>query len=265
MTAQAARDIAERIADDMEENLEEAAPSPFEMASETLGRDLLQGLLQEVRTLPDVWSKLPEKRQAAVIERLTSCVEQTVTRAVKIIAAGGRPTIDGILESVAIKDGIKATFKVSQFNPLRHDLIDSQGKVCLLVVASPEDHLGGMGDVQPDPDQNELELNGGDQDMQESGAWDGGTVAAINPNAERADIFAGYSLTELATSITLRKETIDLAYLQSRYAMPYDDAQRAMLRLLDTGVVTLETEGENPDQNIYRVGKKTETEDLSLE
>ena len=58
---------------------------------------------------------------------------------------------------------------------------------------------------------------------------------------------------------------IDLAYLQSRYAMPYDDAQRAMLRLLDTGVVTLETEGENPDQNIYRVGKKTETEDLSLE
>ena len=74
-----------------------------------------------------------------MIDRLTSCVEQTVTRAVKIIAAGGRPTIDGILESVAIKDGIKATFKVSQFNPLRHDLIDSQGKVCLLVVANPED------------------------------------------------------------------------------------------------------------------------------
>ncbi|MGP3789807.1 cell division protein FtsK [Pseudomonas sp. B392_1p] len=264
MTAQAVNTLAERIANEMEELLEQAAPTPFEMASETLGRDLLQVLLQEVRTLPEPWQKMPEKRQAAVIERLTDCVESTVKKAVKILAAGGRPTIDGILESVAIKDGIKATFKVSQFNPLRHELIDSQGKVCLLVVANPDDYLGGMDEVAPDPDQNELELNGGDQDMQDPGAWDGGTVVGINLDAERVDIFGGYSLTELATSIALRKETIDLAYLQSRYALPYDEAKSLLLRLLDTGVITLETEGaQTSDQNIYRVAKKAD--DLNLE
>nr|WP_298165266.1 DNA translocase FtsK [uncultured Pseudomonas sp.] len=161
MTAQAAQQIVEEVVDGLEVAAERPKPTPIEMASETLGRDLLQVLLQEVRALPDVWNKLTEKRQANVIERLRQVVEDTTKRTVKILAAGGRPTISGILESVAIKEGIKATFKVSQFDPMRHDLIDSQGKVCLLVVASAEDHLGGIDDVVPDPDQPPLDFDSG--------------------------------------------------------------------------------------------------------
>lgn len=172
MTAQAvtietkAPQAAQQITEQVMEQLTEAAddfdlpkPTPIQLASETLGRDLLQVLLQEVHALPDVWPKLTEKKQAAVIERLRSVIERATTHAVKLIAAGGNPTISGILESVAIKEGIKATFKVSQFDPMRHELIDSQGKVCLLVVANAADHLGGMEEVKPSPDQGGLPLD----------------------------------------------------------------------------------------------------------
>lgn len=67
----------------MVEQLTEAAddfdlpkPTPIQLASETHGRDLLQVLLQEVHALPDVWPKLTEKKQAAVIERLEITARQ---------------------------------------------------------------------------------------------------------------------------------------------------------------------------------------------
>ncbi|HFH3653321.1 TPA: hypothetical protein ACGJZ0_003808 [Pseudomonas aeruginosa] len=151
MTAQTAATIAQ---DFVEEFDEEQPATVVSLAAETLGRDLLQALLQEVRVLPDVWPKLTEKKQADVIDRLRSTVERTVKYAVKLISAGERPAIGGILESVAIKEGIKATFKVSQFDPLRHDLIDRAGKVCMLVVADAEEYLQGMDTVVPDPDQS---------------------------------------------------------------------------------------------------------------
>ncbi|MFO1881018.1 hypothetical protein QOT71_22565 [Pseudomonas aeruginosa] len=105
MTAQTAATIAQ----DLVEEFDEEHATVVSLAAETLGRDLLQALLQEVRVLPDVWPKLTEKKQADVIDRLRSTVERTVKYAVKLISAGERPAIGGILESVAIKEGIKAT------------------------------------------------------------------------------------------------------------------------------------------------------------
>ncbi|EMI4895570.1 DNA translocase FtsK, partial [Pseudomonas aeruginosa] len=156
MTAQTAATIAQDLVEEFDE---EQPATVVSLAAETLGRDLLQALLQEVRVLPDVWPKLTEKKQADVIDRLRSTVERTVKYAVKLISAGERPAIGGILESVAIKEGIKATFKVSQFDPLRHDLIDRAGKVCMLVVADAEEYLQGMDTVVPDPDQSALALD----------------------------------------------------------------------------------------------------------
>lgn len=159
MTAQTAATIAQDLVEEFDE---EQPATVVSLAAETLGRDLLQALLQEVRVLPDVWPKLTEKKQADVIDRLRSTVERTVKYAVKLISAGERPAIGGILESVAIKEGIKATFKVSQFDPLRHDLIDRAGKVCMLVVADAEEYLQGMDTVAPDPDQSALALDESD-------------------------------------------------------------------------------------------------------
>lgn len=237
--------------------------TPLQMASETLGRDLLQVCLQEMRDMPEVWTKMSEKRQSAVIERLASRVSTSVKAAVRILAAENRPTIDGILESVAVKDGIKATFKVSQHNPERHHLIDSVNKVCLLVVASAADHLDGMDEVKADPDQNPLDLNGGDLDMQEPGAWGNGapldteTTSADDPlSLPAGDTFGGHTLAELEAAVVTRKQTVNLAYLQSRFALSYDEARRVLLMMLEDGTIALETEGAHPDENVYRVLKK---------
>jgi len=216
---------------DLSEELE-----PIQMARETLGRDLLQGCLQEVRNLPEVWPKLSEHRQADVIERLTARISSSVKMAVRILAADNRPTIDGILESVAVKDGIKATFKVSQTNPGRHDLIDSVNKVCLLVVASAADHLGGMEEVKPDPDQSPLDLNGGDGDFEEEVARAEREFVAPIPE----ETFGGRTIDELATDIANRKKTIDANYLQSRYALSSDQALQVIAQLLERNTIALD-------------------------
>ncbi|MBG4490135.1 DNA translocase FtsK, partial [Pseudomonas aeruginosa] len=67
MTAQTAATIAQDLVEEFDE---EQPATVASLAAETLGRDLLQALLQEVRVLPDVWPKLTEKKQADVIDRL---------------------------------------------------------------------------------------------------------------------------------------------------------------------------------------------------
>ncbi|MGU0648896.1 hypothetical protein ACSEU7_27100 [Pseudomonas aeruginosa] len=56
------------------------------MTADTLGKSLLQGLIQEIRILPDVWQKLSEAKQTDVIERLEQQVRNAATIAVHTIA-----------------------------------------------------------------------------------------------------------------------------------------------------------------------------------
>lgn len=311
MTAQAAATLAEEIVDEI---AEEQPTTVVSLAAETLGRDLLQALLQEVRVLPDVWPKLTEKKQADVIDRLRSTVERTVKYAVKLISAGERPAIGGILESVAIKEGIKATFKVSQFDPLRHDLIDRAGKVCMLVVADAEEYLQGMDTVAPDPDQSALALDEGD-DADGTGAQDplyieavshvidtrqvsisglqrylkigynraariieememAGVVTPMNTSGTRdvvlksspepqndllsgaaetgAQTYGGHTIDDI-TVLVLRRDTLDINWLQSRFALSTDEALAAALKLLDDGVIVIDEAHGEPELNTYRV------------
>lgn len=337
---QAAQQIAEQVVEslaDTAEVVELPKPSPIELASETLGHDLLQVLLQEVRALPDVWPKLNEKKQAAVIERFTSVVTRATTHAVKLIAAGGNPTISGILESVAIKEGIKATFKVSQFDPMRHELIDSQGKVCLLVVANAADHLGGMDQVKPDPDQGEL-LNGGgefEDDVANAEAETGPghldplyteavqfvvrtrrpAISAIQRElkvgynraarmleAMEADRVVGpadehgmrqvlatapssddeqaapldpvnnppakygtYSYSDVQALLAKAEPEVTQAYLQHRLAIDQATSQGLLIRLLDDGTITLQSEAAVATNNTYQVAVSLDDLDLKME
>ncbi|WP_280049348.1 DNA translocase FtsK [Pseudomonas nitroreducens] len=217
MTAQAAATIAEEIVDDIVE--EQQPTTVVSLAAETLGRDILQVLLQEIRVLPGVWQQLPEQKQAAVIDRLRSTVDRTVKHAVKLISAGERPAIGGILESVAIKEGIKATFKVSQFDPLRHDLIDRAGKVCMLVVADAEEYLQGMDTVVPDPDQSALALDEGeDDDIDGTGAQDPLYIEAV--------------------SHAIDTRQVSISGLQRYLKIGYNRAARIVEELEAAGVVT---------------------------
>lgn len=128
------------------------------MTADTIGKDLLGALVAEIKLLPDVWPKMSEAKQNDVIDRLRKRVEDNVRMACHLIASEGRSVVMGDLESVNIKDGIKAVLKVGAGNAQRHDLFDAVGKACLLVVADSAQHLAGIGEVTGESDQRNMDL-----------------------------------------------------------------------------------------------------------
>lgn len=130
-----------------------------EMTSDTIGRDLLQAVVQEIKLLPDLWVKMSQKKQDEVINRVRTRIECNVRMAVHLIASANRTTVVGDLEQITSKDGIKAVFKISSSSLGRHDLFDSVGKACLIVIADAEEAVGGMDDIKGESDQRAMDLS----------------------------------------------------------------------------------------------------------
>ncbi|HFS0762669.1 TPA: cell division protein FtsK [Pseudomonas aeruginosa] len=244
------------------------------MTADTLGKSLLQGLIQEIRILPDVWQKLSEAKQTDVIERLEQQVRNAATIAVHTIAGAERETVYGKLESIAAKDKMKAVIVVNHSSPNKHDLLDAVNEDCLLIIGGAAEFLDGMKDVKADPDQNPLDLNGGDGDMEEDGAWGGeqqpddDVVDAEFQELPQLTVerFAGHTLGEIAIGVATKKDVFDAAWLQSRFALTTEEAERVILQLLDQGVIVLEQENEESRElNTYRVVKKPGDIALDLE
>ncbi|MGQ0710885.1 MAG: cell division protein FtsK [Rhodoferax sp.] len=154
------------------------------MTSATVGRDLLQALVQEIKLLPDVWAKIPKAKQDDVIDRLRDRVETNVKMAVHLIASEGRTVVAGDLDQITIKDGVKAVVKFSSAAPNLHELYEASGKAVLVVVANPAQHTGGMDKIQGEADQRTMDLgheydpNGDGKGMDGAGADDGDVVDA---------------------------------------------------------------------------------------
>lgn len=244
------------------------------MTADTLGKSLPQGLIQEIRILPDVWQKLSEAKQTDVIERLEQQVRNAATIAVHTIAGAERETVYGKLESIAAKDKMKAVIVVNHSSPNKHDLLDAVNEDCLLIIGGAAEFLDGMKDVKADPDQNPLDLNGGDGDMEEDGAWgveqqpDDDVVDAEFQELPQLTVerFAGHTLGEIAIGVATKKDVFDAAWLQSRFALTTEEAERVVLQLLDQGVIVLEQENEESRElNTYRVVKKPGDIALDLE
>ncbi|WP_370599587.1 cell division protein FtsK [Pseudomonas nitroreducens] len=243
------------------------------MTADTLGKSLLQGLIQEIRILPDVWQKLSEAKQTDVIERLEQQVRNAATIAVHTIAGAERETVYGKLESIAAKDKMKAVIVVNHSSPNKHDLLDAVNEDCLLIIGGAAEFLDGMKDVKADPDQSPLDLNGGDRDMEDPGAWGGDKTLEEAEDAEFQELpqltverFAGHTLGEIAIGVATKKDVFDAAWLQSRFALTTEEAERVVLQLLDQGVIVLEQENEEARElNTYRVIKKPGDIALDLE
>ncbi|KUZ98123.1 cell division protein FtsK [Burkholderia ubonensis] len=134
------------------------AKGVLNMTAGTIGRDLLSAVVQEVRLLPDVWVKLSEKKQNDVIDRLRKRVDNLVKMAVHLIASDGRIVVQGDLDQITIKDGVKAVVKFSGAAPNLHELYEASGKTVLVVVANPAEHTEGMDEVRGESDQRGLDL-----------------------------------------------------------------------------------------------------------
>ncbi|MDE3023688.1 MAG: cell division protein FtsK [Pseudomonadota bacterium] len=128
------------------------------MTADTIGRDLLQALVLEMKLLPDVFQKLSKNKQDDVIDRLRSRVADNIRMAVHMLAAEGRTVVAGDLDQITIKDGVKAVIKFGAGAPNLHELYEVSGKAVLVVVANAGDHLGGMDEVKGEVDQRGLDL-----------------------------------------------------------------------------------------------------------
>jgi len=131
---------------------------PRAMAAETVGRDLLSALVQELKLLPEPWHKLSQAKQDDIIDRLRERVADNIKMAVHLIASQGRTVVVGDLDQVTIKDGAKAVIKISRGAESLHELYDAQGKAVLITVAAVGEHTSGMDQVRGEPDQRAMNL-----------------------------------------------------------------------------------------------------------
>lgn len=137
---------------------EAATPDFRQMTAESIGRDLLQALVMELKLLPKPWPELSKDKQDDIIDRLRSRVETNVKMAVHTLAAAGRTVVAGDLDKLTIKDGVQAVVKFGRAEPNLHELYDAAGKAVLLVVTAAAAHLGGMDEIRGESDQRGLDL-----------------------------------------------------------------------------------------------------------
>ncbi|RQU41349.1 cell division protein FtsK [Burkholderia cenocepacia] len=130
----------------------------LQMTAESIGKDLLSALVTEIKLLPDMWVKLSEKKQNGVIDRLKARVEHNVKMATHLNASNGRIVVQGDLDQITIKDGVKAVVKFGGSQPNLHELYEASGKTVLVVVANPSEHTGGMDEIRGESDQRGFDL-----------------------------------------------------------------------------------------------------------
>ena len=128
------------------------------LTTDTIGRDLLEAMVLELKMLPRPWPKLSQNQQNDVIGRMRARVLDNVKTAVHMIASDGRAVADATLKKVVFKGGITAEFELSKSCPTRHQLADAEGKLCLIVVADAADYTGDMDGVKGEADQRAMDL-----------------------------------------------------------------------------------------------------------
>lgn len=130
-----------------------------EVAASTMLGDLMTLVLDELKAAPDVWQKLGEVDQDAIIDRVRRRCESAVEDCVRIIATQGFARIRASVESVTVKDGIKAVVALSKHDANRHELVDAQGSSVFIVLADVEQFSGGTAGIKAEPDQGSLTLD----------------------------------------------------------------------------------------------------------
>lgn len=126
-----------------------------DMAAETLTGDMRDFILDRLKHEQSKrpWHERSEADQRATVQDVEIAVRASVTRAIEIIAGEGKKSIKATLDSVTVKDGIKASLSLSKFDPHRFGLIDATGHAVLIIVADPDEFTGERAPAEISPDQ----------------------------------------------------------------------------------------------------------------
>lgn len=126
--------------------------------TESFGAAILRVCLDQMRTLPDLWQRIPEEQQQGCIDIAREAVDAVVRAHIRNVLAFGFPHVEVGVESLTGKEsGIKVALSVHEPASI-HDLADALGRKCVLVLMDPTDFAQGMDAFKADADQPGLPL-----------------------------------------------------------------------------------------------------------
>lgn len=131
---------------------------PIVFAAATAAGDMRDFILDRLKHdhKPLPWNMRPEVEQRDLVAQTEQACRRIINMLVETIAADGKPVLRGTLVKVLVKDGLKAQIDMLMSDPLRHKLIDHQGRVVFVAIADAEEYEGTRGDVPVKPDQSSM-------------------------------------------------------------------------------------------------------------
>ena len=214
---------------------------PSVLAHELLVHDLVNAGLFELKNLHSPYGKLNEGQQQEVIDRLSEAATEAVHNAIAIISSRKVSTIEVTMKEVKFNSKqLTLTSIVDAKDPNRHDLIDSAGRLCLLVMA-PDDYAEGLDFIQPDRDQAEFPLHVSELTGSLFGSQSNGTGEQDNEPEFVGDQDPLYAE---AVQFVVETRRASISAVQRKLKVGYNRAAR-MLEWMETqGIVTpMDTNG----------------------
>ena len=214
---------------------------PSVLAHELLVHDLVNAGLFELKNLHSPYSKLNEGQQQEVIDRLSEAATEAVHNAIAIISSRNVSTIEVTMKEVKFNSKqLTLTSIVDAKDPNRHDLIDSAGRLCLLVMA-PDDYAEGLDFIQPDRDQAEFPLHVSELTDSLFGSQSGGTGEQDN---EPEFVGGQDPLHAEAVQFVAETRRASISAVQRKLKVGYNRAARMLEWMKTQGIVTpMDTNG----------------------
>lgn len=134
---------------------ETRTPAAIALAADTLGRDLLDTIMQHVANLPG-WNMASSSSKEAALRDFKGAVERMVRETIQVVGSGQFPACQAMLSSINFGDSITVKLKVDRNANGRHELIDMAGAPVMILMAAPDDYLARMQDVREHSKQRSL-------------------------------------------------------------------------------------------------------------
>jgi hypothetical protein len=125
------------------------------VAAESLGYDVLQGILDELQQVPG-FANLTQAQQQVHISRMDQRVRRLLAQALRIVFGAQYPACVGEIGPVTFGKSIRFRVEIEKSAESRHELADRTGQKVVLVMADPEQYYARMTEVRARADQKDL-------------------------------------------------------------------------------------------------------------